>query len=113
MEWDVTDAQSLAIIDREIGKTLFSPAEYEIIRRVIYQTADFDYLSLLRFSKRALQSGAAVWQPVVPLLLMCQWYRWALCKIFRIPLLIQFIVVPKPLPVPKKRKLKPLGGWKP
>ena len=53
MEWHLTDAQSLAMIDREIGETVFSPAEYEIVRRVIYQTADFDYLSLLRFSLAA------------------------------------------------------------
>ena len=59
MEWHVTDAQSLAIIDREIGNHTFSPAEYEIMRRVIYATADFEYRSLLRFSERALQSGAA------------------------------------------------------
>ncbi len=59
MEWHVTDAQSLAMIDREIGQRVISPAEYEIVRRVIYQTADFDYLCLLHFSERALQSGAA------------------------------------------------------
>ncbi|MBW4647801.1 MAG: precorrin-8X methylmutase [Kastovskya adunca ATA6-11-RM4] len=59
MEWHATDAQSLAIIDREIGDHVFSPAEYEIVRRVIYATADFEYKSLIRFSERALQSGAA------------------------------------------------------
>ncbi|AFZ26885.1 precorrin isomerase [Cylindrospermum stagnale PCC 7417] len=59
MEWHVTDAQSLAIIDSEIGDHAFSPAEYEIVRRVIYATADFEYKSLIRFSERALQSGAA------------------------------------------------------
>ena len=59
MEWHVTDAQSLAIIDREIGDHAFSPAEYEIVRRVIYATADFEYKSLVRFSDLALQSGAA------------------------------------------------------
>ncbi len=59
MEWHVTDAQSLAIIDREMGNHVFSPAEYEIVRRVIYATADFEYQSLIRFSERALQSGAA------------------------------------------------------
>lgn len=41
MEWHVTDAQSLAIIDSEIENHVFSPAEYEIVRRVIYSTADF------------------------------------------------------------------------
>ncbi len=59
MEWHITDAQSLAMIDREIGPTVFSPAEYEIVRRVIYQTADFEYLSLLRFSEGILSLGAA------------------------------------------------------
>jgi precorrin-8X/cobalt-precorrin-8 methylmutase len=59
MEWHVTDAQSLAIIDNEIENHVFSPAEYEIVRRVIYSTADFEYKSLIRFSERALQSGAA------------------------------------------------------
>ncbi|MEB3179738.1 MAG: precorrin-8X methylmutase [Nostocaceae cyanobacterium] len=59
MEWHVTDAQSLSIIDREIGDHVFSPAEYEIVRRVIYATADFEYKSLIRFSERALQAGAA------------------------------------------------------
>lgn len=59
MEWHVTDAQSLAIIDREIGNHILSPSEYEIVRRVIYATADFEYKSLIRFSERALQAGAA------------------------------------------------------
>lgn len=59
MEWHTTDAQSLAIIDREIGNHTFSPAEYEIVRRVIYETADFEYKSLIRFSERSLQAGAA------------------------------------------------------
>ncbi|ADI64003.1 precorrin-8X methylmutase [Trichormus azollae] len=59
MEWHVTDAQSLAIIDGEIGDHVFSPAEYEIVRRVIYATSDFEYKSLIRFSEHALQAGGA------------------------------------------------------
>lgn len=59
MEWQTTDAQSLGMIDQEIGEHTFSPSEYEIIRRVIYATADFDYKSLIRFSEQALQAGAA------------------------------------------------------
>jgi precorrin-8X/cobalt-precorrin-8 methylmutase len=59
MEWHITDAQSLRIIDREIGEHAFSPAEYEIVRRVVYATADFEYKSLIRFSEQALQAGAA------------------------------------------------------
>jgi precorrin-8X/cobalt-precorrin-8 methylmutase len=59
MEWHVTDAQSLAIIDSEMGDHVFSPAEYEIVRRVVYATSDFEYKSLIRFSERSLQAGAA------------------------------------------------------
>lgn len=59
MEWHITDAQSLGVIDREVGEHTFSPAEYEIVRRVIYATADFEYLSLVKFSEQSLQAGAA------------------------------------------------------
>jgi precorrin-8X/cobalt-precorrin-8 methylmutase len=59
MEWHISDAQSLAIIDHEVGAHTFSPAEYELVRRVIYATADYEYKALVRFSETALQSGAA------------------------------------------------------
>ncbi|MBW4660449.1 MAG: precorrin-8X methylmutase [Drouetiella hepatica Uher 2000/2452] len=59
MEWHVTDAQSLRIIDSEIGDHTFSPSEYEIVRRAVYATADFEYKSLICFSDQALQAGAA------------------------------------------------------
>lgn len=59
MEWHASDAHSLRIIDSEIGTHAFSPSEYEIVRRVIYATADFEYKDLIRFSEQALQSGAA------------------------------------------------------
>ncbi len=59
MDWHLTDAQSLAIIDREVNRHELSPAEYEIVRQVIYSTGDFDYLSLVRFSSESLARGAA------------------------------------------------------
>ncbi len=59
MEWHVTDAQSLAIIDGEMADHVFSPSEYEIVRRVVYATSDFEYKSLIRFSEHSLQAGAA------------------------------------------------------
>ena len=59
MEWQLNDAQNLALIDREIGDYKFSPAQYEIVRQVIYATGDFEYKSLIRFSDRALPAGAA------------------------------------------------------
>lgn len=59
MEWHRSDAQSLRLIDQEMGDHGFSPAEYEIIRRVIYATGDFDYRTCLYFSPQALAAGAA------------------------------------------------------
>ncbi|MDJ0633230.1 MAG: precorrin-8X methylmutase [Xenococcaceae cyanobacterium MO_188.B29] len=59
MDLHITDVQSLVMIDHQIGNYLLSPAEYEIARQVIYKTADFDYLSLLRFSENSLTQGAA------------------------------------------------------
>ena len=59
MEWHTSDAQSLRLIDQEVGEHSFSPSEYEIVRRAIYATADFDYMDSVRFSEHALQSGAA------------------------------------------------------
>ena len=35
------------------------PSEYEIVRQVIYATADFEYKHLVRFSGLALQAGAS------------------------------------------------------
>ncbi len=59
MEWHVSDAQSLRVIDQEMGEHHFTPSEYELVRRVIYATGDFEFASLIRFSEHALTSGAA------------------------------------------------------
>jgi precorrin-8X/cobalt-precorrin-8 methylmutase len=59
MAWTKIEANSLLAIDQEVGNHHFSPSAYEIIRRVIYETGDFDYLSHLHFSDRALSAGAA------------------------------------------------------
>ena len=45
------------MIDDEIGEHSFSPQEYEIVRRVIHSTADFDFKQLLEFSPHAIASG--------------------------------------------------------
>jgi precorrin-8X/cobalt-precorrin-8 methylmutase len=72
MEWHITDAQSLAIIDNEIGEHIFSPAEYELVRRVVYATGDFEYKFLIRFSERALQAAAAALAARTPIVVDVQ-----------------------------------------
>ncbi|WP_017324872.1 precorrin-8X methylmutase [Synechococcus sp. PCC 7336] len=59
MEWHTSDAENLAEIDRQVGQHDLAPAEYEVVRRAIYATADFDYLHSIHFSDNALASGAA------------------------------------------------------
>ena len=61
MDSHFIEASSLAAIDHQINGSNqnISPAQYEIIRQVIYHTADFEYISLLKFSKDALSNGSA------------------------------------------------------
>ncbi len=68
MEWHSSDIQSLHLIDQEIGTHQFSPAEYEIIRQVIYATGDFDYQSLIQFSPQALSAGVAALSVRTPII---------------------------------------------
>lgn len=56
---DLTTARGLALIDRHIGLSPLPPAEYEIARKVILATGDFEYRSLTCFSPRAVVDGAA------------------------------------------------------
>lgn len=59
MEWNLLTAQNLTIIEREISKKGFSPAEYEIMRRIIYATGDLDYSSVMAFAHNPLSCGRA------------------------------------------------------
>ncbi len=73
MDLHFTEASSLAIIDHQIERiegieSNFSPAQYEIIRQVIYSTADMEYQSLLKFSDSALAKGAAALTAITPII---------------------------------------------
>ncbi|MEL6500556.1 MAG: precorrin-8X methylmutase [Cyanobacteria bacterium J06629_2] len=70
MVLNLTEASSLAIIDRQLGavQASISPAQYEIIRQVIYHTADLEYQSLLQFSDGALAKGAAALTTAIPII---------------------------------------------
>jgi precorrin-8X/cobalt-precorrin-8 methylmutase len=49
--------KSFAIIDEEAGPHEFGAAEWQIVRRVIHATADFEFKSLMRFHPDAVQAG--------------------------------------------------------
>lgn len=50
---------SFGIIDAEIGPHDFDPRQYEVVRRVIHATADFEYKHLMRFNADAIDRGIA------------------------------------------------------
>ncbi|MBO0351815.1 cobalt-precorrin-8X methylmutase [Phormidium pseudopriestleyi FRX01] len=58
--------QSFALIDAEIGEHSFTPAEYEIVRRVIHSTADFEFKDLITFSPGAIEGAIAALRRGVP-----------------------------------------------
>ncbi|NJK35967.1 MAG: precorrin-8X methylmutase [Oscillatoriales cyanobacterium SM2_2_1] len=68
MDLHSSDAQSLAMIDFEIGDHSLSPAEYVIVRQAIFATADFDYRHLVKFSAQALPTGAAAMAARTPVI---------------------------------------------
>jgi precorrin-8X/cobalt-precorrin-8 methylmutase len=49
--------RSFAIIDAEAGEHGLPAAEWQIVRRVIHATADFEFRSLMRFGPGAIPSG--------------------------------------------------------
>jgi precorrin-8X/cobalt-precorrin-8 methylmutase len=48
---------SFAIIDREVGDHGLLAAEWQVVRRVIHATADFEFRELMALSGNAVQSG--------------------------------------------------------
>ena len=60
--------QSFAIIDAEIGAHDFSPAEWEVTRRVIHATADFEFRSLMTFRHGPIDAGVQALRGGCPVL---------------------------------------------
>ncbi|WP_020465697.1 precorrin-3B C(17)-methyltransferase [Singulisphaera acidiphila] len=54
---DLIMAESLAIIDRELGPEPSDPAERAVLRRVIHASADFEFAGTLQFSPGALEAA--------------------------------------------------------
>ena len=59
---------SFAIIDAEAGPHPFAPDEWQVVRRVIHATADFEFKTLMRFHPRALAAGIAALRGGCPVL---------------------------------------------
>ncbi|MHB1370291.1 precorrin-8X methylmutase [Thiobacillus sp.] len=48
---------SFAIVDREAGAHRYTGAQWQIVRRMIHATADFEFNGLTRFHPQAVQAG--------------------------------------------------------
>ena len=48
---------SFAIVDREVGRHDYADDEWQVVRRMIHATADFEFNGLTEFSKNAVEVG--------------------------------------------------------
>lgn len=51
------EGNSFAIIEQEAGRHGFAPPEWDVVRRMIHTSADFDYLQTVRIHPRAIDAG--------------------------------------------------------
>ena len=51
------ESQSFAIIDGEAGRHGFDPRAWNVVRRMIHTSADFDYIKTVRIHERAIDAG--------------------------------------------------------
>jgi precorrin-8X/cobalt-precorrin-8 methylmutase len=51
--------KSFAIIDDEAGAHGYAPPEWQVVRRIIHATADFEFKSLVRLHPQAIAAGVA------------------------------------------------------
>ena len=59
---------SFTVIDQEAGEHTFPPDQWEVVRRVIHATADFEFKELLHFTPDAIEKGVAALLAGCPLL---------------------------------------------
>jgi precorrin-8X/cobalt-precorrin-8 methylmutase len=57
MKPDEIEALSFAIIDKEAGKHNFSTEQWQIVRRMIHTSADFEYIKTVRFHPESIEAG--------------------------------------------------------
>lgn len=58
---------SFAIIDAEVSAHAHGPLEWQVVRRVIHATADFEFASLMAFSAGAIHAGVTALREGCPL----------------------------------------------
>ena len=54
---DEIQRESFRIIEEEVGSHQLPPEQWQVVRRVIHTTADFEYAELLRFHPQAFAAA--------------------------------------------------------
>ncbi len=57
MKPEEIEAMSFKIIEEEAGAHLFTDAQWQVVRRMIHTTADFEYLQSVTFHPDAIEAG--------------------------------------------------------
>ncbi len=60
--------KSFAIIDEEVGQHSFSPGQWEVVRRVIHATADFEFKDILQLHPLAIDHGVEALRKGCPII---------------------------------------------
>ncbi len=68
-------AESLAIIDREMGPEFADPAERAVVRRMIHASADFDFARSARFGPGSIAGAVAALRRGAPILVDVEMLR--------------------------------------
>jgi precorrin-8X/cobalt-precorrin-8 methylmutase len=68
LDGEAIERASFAAIDREAGDYGYSPAEWEVVRRLIHASADLSLAGQIRFSPDAISSGCAALRVGRPLI---------------------------------------------
>jgi precorrin-8X/cobalt-precorrin-8 methylmutase len=59
MKPDEIETESFRIIDAETGEHDWSPAEWQVVRRAVHTSADFEYVRSMVFSEGAVEQAVA------------------------------------------------------
>lgn len=62
------EADSFATIDREVGEHSFNEQEWQVVRRIIHSTADFEYKDLASLHPEAIAAGIRVLRSGCPII---------------------------------------------
>ncbi|MDJ0845546.1 cobalt-precorrin-8X methylmutase [Crocosphaera sp.] len=94
--------ESFRIIDQEVGQHNLSLLEYQIARRVIHSTADFEFIDLLKFSIKSIEHGVHVLREKTPIItdvtMVKQGIITLVSKTFNNPIITAIEQAPQPLP---------------